>query len=361
MSDTMGGGKDPFANKLIEALFDESSDMLILATEGFEILKANRSASVFLGLASDALSGRGMGAALDPASLERLKAIVTVLKIDGETFATTLGFLDYLGEAHRMSTGIRYIRCEECRRDFLLFSVRQERAPPSGTMDRIAPELLVNRLLKGFSDSVLFIDVSRRAIIDCNPAAEAMFGYDRSELIGRSPLFLAPSEELAKDFAARARDSYAKTGIFQDKIPCRTKDGTPFMTMGTNIAFFSDKGEHRYTLAINRNIAAMERRIDDIVHLAERSMADMRDLSEAIRPLRESPPSASLSEIGFTERQIAIAALVLRGETSKMIARRLLVSESSVKGALSVMYRLSGASSRVDFVRIVNERRLRVE
>jgi PAS domain S-box-containing protein len=348
-------------SRLIDALFDENRDLLILTTKDLDLLKLNQSASVYLGVPAESLVGHPISTLMDAENRTRLAAITAILSIDGETINTHFSLADYLGNRHQLMTGIRYIQYEEYQRSYYLFIFRRGQQAADDPSSRIDFEQLIQRLLKSLSDSVLLIDMVNRVIADCNGAAEALFGYARTELIGRSPQFLAPSEEAAKIYVIQGRTSYAKTGFYQIKMPCRRKDGTLLMTWATNIALFDGNGQQKYVLAINKDLTQDEKRLDDIVRLSEQSQRLLQSLNESIKPLKSALPVESLSERGFSRRQIEICATLITGETTKAIASKLKVSESAIKNHLSSMYRLVGASSRIEFISYLHDHRIRIE
>lgn len=348
-------------NRLVDALFDEDRDILVLASEELEIVKINQSASIFFGVPADSLMGHHAGSILDSRDQARLAAVTALLSIDGETIQTHLAVTDYLGVERQLAASIRYIRCDACQRSYFLFVIRRDQPRSGKSYSYIDPEVFIRRLLKGLSDSAIFVDVMSRTIDDCNIAAESLFGYSRGELLGRSPQFLAANAEYAKEYIARSRESYARTGFYQETMLCRKKDGSLFKTLATNIAFFGKSGEHQYTMAINRDMSQEERRLDDIFRLSEQSRRILETLSDSLLPLKSAVPSESLGGLGFSERQIEIAAILLEGEPTKAIAARLKVSESAIKSHLSAMYRRAGVASRMEFIKYLHDRQIRIE
>jgi PAS domain S-box-containing protein len=348
-------------DKLIDALFDENRDILILTSDTFKILRINQSASLYFGVSVETLVGQSIEELFDARNRTRLTAITTIMGIDGETINTHFEVADYLGERHQLRTGIRFIENENPRETYYLFVFRRARRVAAKTWNELDPAQLIQRCLKSVSDSVLLIDMTNRTICDCNAAAADLFGYSREELVGRSPQFLAPDEDTAKEYVARGRENYARTGFYQDKLLCRKKDGSLFMTLATNIILFGESGEQRYVLAINKDLTQEEKRFDDIVRLSEQSRQLLQTLSESIQPLKSNLPISSLGSLGFSPRQITIAAILLEGETTKVIAARLKVSESAVKSHISAMYRRLGVASRMEFTKHIHDHHIRIE
>lgn len=348
-------------NSLVDALFDEDRDILILASDKLEIAKINQSASIHFGVSTEALTGNHIESLLGLSDRTRLKSITAVLRIDGETINTHFEIADYLGNKQQLSASIRYIHCDACRESYYLFVIRRAQPSSLEPLSGVDSEQFIQRLLKSLSDSVLLIDMATRTICDCNLASESMFGYSREEILGRSPQFLAPDSEAAQGYVARGRESYAKTGYFQDKLLCRRKDGSLFMTLATNIALFSYSGEQSYVLAINRDLTQEETRFNSIFRISEQLTQLTKTLNESILPLKDLAPLKCLGDLGFNARQIDIATILVTGETTKVIAGKLKLSESAIKNHLSIMYRRIGVSSRMEFLKYIHDHQIRIE
>ena len=65
------------------------------------------------------------------------------------------------------------------------------------------------------------------------------------------------------------------------------------------------------------------------------------------------------AELGLTERQAEVAALILQGLPNKRIARALEVSESTVKEHVSGIFQRLGVQTRMEVVTLLRGRRLR--
>lgn len=346
---------------LIEALFSESRDILLLADSDLAVIKANLAAGMLFGRAARELEGRGADSLLDPEGGAGIGRIASRLRIDGETASARLRVRDYLGVERSLSATLRCVAGDDRDARLVLIALRESANPAAHSLSGLDSRLLIKRLLKGISDSVLLVDVKQRTICDCNLGAERMFGYERSEIVGRSPQFLAASEEQAKDYLERSGESFAKNGFFQDKMRCRRKDGSAFMTLATNLALFGASGELEFILAINRDITAEEKLLEEVFRLSEKSKLVLEALNQSIMPLQRPVPRTSLSSLGFSARQIEIANVLVAGEPTKIIADRLRISESAVKSHLSSMYRRLGVGSRVEFVKYMHNRDILME
>ncbi len=347
-------------NNFVDALLDETRALVLLTTVESSLVMINQRAALSFGIPREEAAGRRLDGLLDRESRSRLVTVVSLLDIDGETASTRLGVIDFTGVRRFYSATIRHVVRDEGHARYLLFVLRESKPATDDPFAQINAGHLIKRLLKGLSDSVLLIDYEDRTICDCNPAAELMFGYSRKELIGRSAQFLTPAGETVQSYANRIRVSYAQAGFFQDRMRCRRKDGSHFMTIATNIALFDSMGEPRFILAINRDITCEERRLEDMLNLAEQAGLLLRMLAEHGPSPAERISSESLHDLGFSPRQIDIAVLLAAGSPTKAIAAQLAISESAVKSHLSAMYRRVQVSSRIEFVKRLHDRGIRM-
>jgi DNA-binding NarL/FixJ family response regulator len=71
-------------------------------------------------------------------------------------------------------------------------------------------------------------------------------------------------------------------------------------------------------------------------------------------PVNASQPAASPSDIGLTERQLEVLALIMQGKNNKVICRSLDLAESTVKNTVTAIYKALKVSSRTEAVIAVN-------
>jgi PAS domain S-box len=346
---------------LVDTLFSQSRAMLLFLDGKGRILKANLCAAAFYGKSPAKLVGQDLGHIFGSDSLSRLEAALRELSIPGESHNLRLSAIDGLGAHRELDSTLSFIAGMEGSEEGRLLTMREAESSLNGERATIDVGGLLERLMKGLTDSVMLIDYSRRAIRDCNRAAEDMFGYSREELIGRSPQFLAASPDRAKQYVEASNTSYAEQAFFQSRMECRRKDGSLFVTLATNLSFFASTGELRYILAINRDTSAEERQREEMLRISEKARSLLGELDLFIAALEPPLRAERLSDLGFSPRQIEIARLVLAGETTKVIAAKLHISESAVKSHLSSVYRRLGAGSRLELLQIVARRNIRID
>jgi DNA-binding NarL/FixJ family response regulator len=73
---------------------------------------------------------------------------------------------------------------------------------------------------------------------------------------------------------------------------------------------------------------------------------------EASINLRATSPA----EIGLTQRQIEVAALMVRGKSNKVICRELHIAEATVKNHMTAIFRALKVSNRTEAVIAINDR-----
>jgi DNA-binding NarL/FixJ family response regulator len=71
----------------------------------------------------------------------------------------------------------------------------------------------------------------------------------------------------------------------------------------------------------------------------------------------EGPDLAPAPDIPLTERQRAVLNLIVQGASNKAIARALDLSAGTVKGHLANLFRLYGATNRMELVHAATRRR----
>jgi PAS domain S-box-containing protein len=108
-------------------------------------------------------------------------------------------------------------------------------------------------IFEQMSDSAIVTDLHGR-IIDWNPAAEKMFGYSKSEALGRSPGFLhraAGSENLT----ARIMEGAQSDGRWIGEIDFIRKDGTEGVCETVVVPLHDEKGDLVATVSVGRDLS----------------------------------------------------------------------------------------------------------
>jgi PAS domain S-box-containing protein len=134
--------------------------------------------------------------------------------------------------------------------------------------DRARMEEILRRQARTFEhmfDAVIVTDVSGR-IVDCNPAAEKMFGHSRETLVGKSPeTLLSPAED--QQLTGKMLDAIQKVGRWVGQVRFRRKDGARGTSQTTVVPHSDEYGRTTAAIFIHRDITErkeLERRLADL-------------------------------------------------------------------------------------------------
>lgn len=352
-------------NVIFATILDEIPSVGILTDEKLRIIAVNYNACCLLSQHSGALRGLPLGGLIRPISGRGLAAQLRHMQVAGEWIKFGGLIQVASGTQERISIRVRRLACQICGSVFFLFFIRVKRqgrdAAQGQAYNDLSLQVTVRRLLKNASDSVMVIDYRKRVICECNAAAERLFGYGRGELIGRSPEFLAISQDLARQHVAESHAQYAHQGFYQAKMSCLRKDGSHFTSLATNITMFDSKSRTRLIIAINRDITEHENRIGELRDIAERARALTKRLEESLQEMDTPIKRARLSDYGFSGASVKVAVLLCTGQTIKQMADNLGLTEPAVKNRISALYRGLGVANRAEFVMRVREKWLMLE
>lgn len=221
----------------------------------------------------------------------------------------------------------------------------------------IASNNLVIRMLHGIVDPVFLLDPRTRLVRDVNPAAVALFGWSRREFIGSDLLKLFPSEEAFLEMGKRLQAFESKAGIHEEEVLLKGLDGSPISCKLTSLSIFDLKGDAELRVAILHDITEAHVREDMLARLAARTAELASELSQLTK--HQVPIGRDFfTDMGFTERQAQLARYAAIGLTTKEMAFRLGLSESTVKNHFSALFRKFGVSSRVELIGLLSDRRV---
>jgi PAS domain S-box-containing protein len=221
----------------------------------------------------------------------------------------------------------------------------------------IASNNFVIRMLHGCVDPVFLLDPRTRLVRECNPAAAALFGWSRREFIGADLRKLFPSEEAFLDIGKRLLEFESIAGIHEEEVLLKGLDQSPISCKLTSLCIFGPKGDAELRVAILHDITEAYIREGMLVRLATRTTelaAELTQLTKHQIPIGRE----SFADMGFTERQAQLARFAAIGLTSKEMAFRLGLSESTVKNHFSAMFRKFSVSSRIELIGLLSDRRI---
>ncbi len=92
---------------------------------------------------------------------------------------------------------------------------------------------LLGVILSSLGEAVLLINPENRTIVECNPAAEKLFGYKRGELLGLNTIILHESLQSYEEFSLNSEPDLTRQGAYQAQIRMKRKDSTLIDTQVT--------------------------------------------------------------------------------------------------------------------------------
>ncbi len=100
------------------------------------------------------------------------------------------------------------------------------------TQDRLnLLEDLFTAVLDCIGEAVIVVNAEKRTIVQCNSFAEQLFGYDSSELIGRSTSMLHVDQQQFEIFGEFSGSAMSASDSFRSEFRMRKKDGTIIETI----------------------------------------------------------------------------------------------------------------------------------
>lgn len=345
---------------IFKELMDCIEDLVVVSDAKFRIIEANRNAVVVFGfpavdLISKSLTSliedreRGKLAMIFKGAKERRGGQTVLLDRSGRKLPVRFSFSPIPGAGGKPRGYLFVGRCEK----------GESLAP-----DYDASNGLASRMLGGFADPVFIVDGPSRTVRDCNEAALDTFGFSREELKGRRLLDHPVSDEESRQhraMEARADKTYATMGIFQGRILFPRKGASSLPCDLTGLPFFRPDGSLAFIIAMLFDRSAEEEREAELASLIKQVNALAAELAGAASSYSTRSKIKSLSELGFTPRQVEIVRLCASGNSSKEIGFRLGIAESTVKNHLAAMYRKLGVNSRMEFINSISIKRIKIE
>ena len=134
--------------------------------------------------------------------------------------------------------------------------------------DRARMEEILRRQARTFEhmfDAVIVTDMAGR-IVDCNPAAEKMFGNAREMILGKSPeTLLSPAED--QQLTGKMLDAIQRVGRWSGQVRFRRKDGMRGTSQTTVVPHSDEYGRTTAAIFIHRDITErkeLERRLAEL-------------------------------------------------------------------------------------------------
>ncbi len=159
----------------------------------------------------------------------------------------------------------------------------------------------LNRLLQGIFaslDHALFVvDPATRTVVTCNPAAERIFGYSATELVGQRTDLLHESGDAFEIYGEELFNALDDHGVFATEWRMRRKGGEVFPTEHTVTGIVDEDGRRNGLVCIVKDITERKRIEGELERyrneLEERVVERTRDLTVANAELQSFSYSVS--------------------------------------------------------------------
>lgn len=246
------------------ALVEHSSDAVVLVGDNGRICYASQSVTRILGYAPSGLVGRAALPLVHPADLsENTPSFLRVMRAPGSVAFGTFRVMHQQG-AWRWLEGVASNQLQAPGVGGIVFNLRDV------TERRRATEILQRQALivANLTDAIIVTDTNRR-IVDCNPAAVRLFGYDRDELIGQSAALVHAPQEAALLNRALGSDA-SPDDRWSAEVGFLRKNGSRGDCELTLVALRDRQGERHGTVAVYHDISERKQAAEDLAHSERR-------------------------------------------------------------------------------------------
>jgi PAS domain S-box-containing protein len=136
---------------------------------------------------------------------------------------------------------------------------------------------LLQSVFTSLRDALLLVNPYTRLIQDCNPAAAAIFGYTRDELIGQTTHGLHVDEAAFERFGNAALVAYDQVGYFEGEYVMKRRNGEIFPTEHFVRPIYDEHGTLMVVVSVVRDITGRKQAENDLHQaLAELQMGRER-------------------------------------------------------------------------------------
>jgi PAS domain S-box-containing protein len=102
---------------------------------------------------------------------------------------------------------------------------------------------LLNQTFSSLRDALLIITAESRSMVDCNPAATALFGYSREQMVGQSVRILHVDDEAFRRFGELATKAIQEKGYLRAAaFQMVRQNGEVFATQHSVLPLFDEEG-----------------------------------------------------------------------------------------------------------------------
>lgn len=202
-------------------------------------------------------------------------------------------------------------------------------------------------------DAIFLLDASiPPKIIDCNPAAIKMFGYDREEILSGTTTVLHVNEEAIKRFQKNFYQAIEERGFFQlSDFEMKRKDGSVFPTEHSVIPLQDDVGRRTGLVSVVRDISKRKEAEEDLRKSRDELEIKVKDrtaeLERANEQLKEENQERIRTEQSLRLEEARLDALLHLHQISNATLKEI--------AGFTLEHAIGLTNSKIGFVGLLNE------
>lgn len=200
------------------------------------------------------------------------------------------------------------------------------------------------------SDPMFIAETIPLSFQECNKGFERLTGWRAEELRGQSLRMIHRTDRMFQEFMSRRSRNTLDSDIYLGRWRLVKKKGGAITCAIIALDFFSVRPRKPVTLFLLLDRQEEEAKFVKLHRLAEEYRDLISGLERSVLPFPDADDEDSLQRPALTRRQSEIAGLVAQGYTSKEIASKLFISETTVRNHLSALFKRFGVLSRLTLV-----------
>jgi PAS domain S-box-containing protein len=148
-------------------------------------------------------------------------------------------------------------------------------------------------------DGVILTDLTGR-IIDWNPAAERIFGYEKAEVLGQT-VGIMYQPVLAQELTQQMLNGLRREGRWAGEIEFLRKDGTKGVCETVVVSLWDENGQITAVMGVNRDITDRKQYENQLVEAREAALEAARAKSQFLANMSHEIRTPMNGVIGMTE------------------------------------------------------------
>ncbi|MGA2972677.1 MAG: PAS domain S-box protein [Candidatus Bathyarchaeia archaeon] len=233
--------------------------MLMLGADG-KVIDVNNALLEMSGYSRDELVGKNSLDFVLPEQKEKAAAQIQAALTHGAASQFEVMFRSKDGSSRALLLPSRQLVLEEeGQRSILVMGVDiTERLRVEQALQRQAD--LLQKTFNSAMAAIFVLDAEDPpVIIECNPAASEIFGYEKSEMVGRPTSFLHVSDESLRKFQAQFYPAIEKDEYFNLEYQMKRKDGSVFASEHAVTPLLDNRGKRTGWVSVISDITERDK------------------------------------------------------------------------------------------------------